>query len=377
MDTNSYRIVLNSMGEAGVALVRSLRPVIRSTDKELVEKLYQAPSVLLDSLDLSTAQQVMSVLNETGAEFSLESCADVFTPGEGNHEIAISVTRYDRIAEVIKVISELIGTDVKQALEVLTRSPSVLLSNVSEATVEVFRKRLADLSVDVFSSQPKTALYDLFYSGPAENKPDIVRSLRSLGVVPAGVEINNDANSPVICTGASFDFATRMWEYFRDGEDGLAVLNQNYQTFDLQLTSVEQSGEPSADLSAYLSQHFGIPEKVIPKILNTLPVVIARNVQPETLAAHMVAISGLDAQCEGHLTTYQSYNIELDNKDTDSIKRAATTLSLLTSALDSQWESDIRNTQGKPNMTLNYHQGRWAAHELKQQGIRNKLRRLA
>lgn len=373
MDTHSYRIVLNSMGDAGVALVRSLRPVIRSTDRELVEKLYQAPSVLLDSLDLSTAQQVMSVLNDTGAEFSLESSEKDFTPGAGTYEIAISVKRYDRIAEVIRVISELIGTDVKQALEILTRSPSVLLSKVSLATVKVFEKRLSGLGVDVFSSQPNESLYDVFYSGPPNNKPDIVRSLRRLGVVPEGLEINNDANSPVICTGANYDFASRLWGYFSSSEDGLAVLNQNYQTFDLQLTDATESD----DLQSYLAQHFNIPEKVVPKILSTLPVVIMRSLSPKQLADHMVALAGLDAQSEGHLTTYQSYNIELESRESADIKRTASTLSLLTNIVESQWEADIRNSQGKPSASLNYHQGRWAAHELKQQGIRNKLRRLA
>ena len=373
MDTNTYRIVLNSMGEAGVALVRSLRPVIRSTDRELVEKLYQAPSVLLDSLDLSTAQQVMSVLDETGADFSLESSNDEFIPGAGTYEIAISVKRYNQIADVMRVIYELIGTDVKQALEMLTRSPSVLLSKISLATVEVFQKRLEGLGVDVFSSQPAEAHYDVFYSGPAENKPEIVRSLRTLGVVPTGLEINTDANSPVICTGADFDFASRLWGYFGSGEDGLAVLNQNYQTFDLQLIEAKESD----DLKDYLEQHFNIPEKVLPKILSTLPVVVMRSLSPSQLADHMLALSGLEAQCEGHLTTYQSYNIELDSRESADIKRAASTLALLTDIAESQWEADIRNSQGKPSTSLNYHQGRWAAHELKQQGIRNKLRRLA
>lgn len=373
MDTNSYRIVLNSMGEAGVALVRSLRPVIQSTDRELVEKLYQAPSVLLDSLDLSTAQQVMSVLDETGADFSLQASGEEFVPGSGEFEIAISVKRYDQIAEVIRVISELIGTDVKQALELLTRSPSVLISKVSQATVEVFRKRLSDLGVDVFASQPHTSLYDVFYSGPPQNKPDIVRSLRTLGVVPKGLEINTDAHSPVICTGADFEFASRLWDYFSSGEDGLAVLNQNYQTFDLQLTGAETS----SDLQQYLVQHFNMPEHVVPKILASLPVVVVRSIQPQQLADHMVALAALDAQCEGHLTTYQSYQIELESREAADVKRAASTLALLSDVPEAQWEADIRHTQGKPAASLNYHQGRWAAHELKQQGIRNKLRRLA
>lgn len=62
------RVVVNSLGSAGVGLIRSLRHVLPYSDADIAALLFQAPSLLLAGLEPQPAEAIAGLLRETGLD---------------------------------------------------------------------------------------------------------------------------------------------------------------------------------------------------------------------------------------------------------------------------------------------------------------------
>jgi len=359
----SYDIVIHSMGSAGAGLLRSLRNVSTLSDRELARRLLQAPAVVLEQLDLHTAEQVAGILARTGAEVSYKAHHEHIETGTGEFEIAATIIDYQNSDAAIKALSRLMALPVEQAARLLARTPAILINGVSAATVDTFREQLepAGLALDI--SRPASALYDIYASNTDSHSLQRCRQL----LQQQQIALDPTATGPLLATGVDYKSCQALWQACERSAAAIIILNQDYQRADVQLLAVSRSGA----LDHYLVHELQLPEKLLPQLYQKLPLVIARALPHQRQIDVLSQLHTLGAQAEARLTAFMQFGLTLPNST--RAQQVAPLFQLIAGQDAAQCQQALLKQPGMMPGPYNAQQARWLQAELKKVGIHARL----
>lgn len=361
----AYGIVVRSIGRAGAAVVTALKHISPLPENVLAARLFQAPSILFQDLRLDIAEMALAALSGAGLECELWQRGQPFTPGEGDHEVAIVVRDMSRMASVLEAVMGLLGVSAAQAKQILCASPTVLLGRISRSTVDALRRRFEPLGVELDVSRPAAARFDVIIGecGPLE-RVRVCGVLASLGVPE--LQSRDGAPQPMIAADLSRDDAERVWDALRRSNLPGTILNRDFQRFDVRL----DDAQPSPELTAFIVETTGMPARLVPRVLARLPMVTHPGVRWEEMCRHLEGFAALGAHASGHMLAFQTFSLAIDKVgDLEASRRFLRAIGGLGPDAVAAALTGSRRVEGPLTGPL----AQWLSHELKQVGTTGHL----
>ena len=264
-----HHVVVRSLGSSGLGVVHALKQVLSATDQEIARKILQAPSILLRGVERELAARIAGLLGKAGLDVAAVPEDEPVLPGDGDHEVALRLEGYDRMAEIIREIRLLMGCGVADAARIACAVPAALMGNLSRNTAESIRARFAPLGVHVDISAPANARFTCIADTEQAD-----RQIARLGHAAACEPAQGDAaGAATIYVGLSHEAAQSIWATTRRLGLAPTIVNEDFARFDLLL----EAAPHSPGLAAMLSSRLGIPGDIIPRMLASLPIVVLRN----------------------------------------------------------------------------------------------------
>ncbi len=304
MARGGSRVVVQSIGNSGVSLVRSLRRVVPLPEPDIAALLFQAPSALLTGLDRSTADLIVGSLRESGLDCAVFEDDVDLEEGVGDHEVALHIHDFARMLPMVLEVMCVLGVDERTARQLLCTVPAVLLGGVSAATVSALHARFARLGADLDISRPETARFDLFLGQcPAALRERALARLQAVG----GAAGRSDAEAGVL-SDIDRDMAEHAWQELRQLSVPLRVVNRDFARYALTL----QRAVDTPELRRCVMQLAGVPEGMIPQVLRNLPMVLQQGLRHDETQAGLAALAAVGAQGSAELIALQRFSLTLD-----------------------------------------------------------------
>ncbi len=361
-----YRIVVNSIGTAGAGLVGVLKKVLPLADSKLAALLYQAPAEIIGGLPREQAEQINSLLRSTGLDSQVLDPDDAFTPGEGSYEIALALKDPRQMSLVVQIVMDVLGVNLDKARTILCTSPTVLVGNVSVNTVEALRRRFEPLAVELDVSRPAEALYDVFLGEYGARDRTRVEQLLADLRIPMLRSGDGGQGQPLLAVGLSKTEANKLWDPLRRTGLPLRLVNRDFERFDVRL---EEAPKTPAVLE-FLVGVIGMPERIAPKVLDKLPIVIEQNIPFAMMSSRLQSIANLGGRASGHLLAFQTFGLVIDK-----VGQLPAATQLLQALGGLSQEEALAALQPARKMVgiMTHPQVRWLQHELKRTGTDSRV----
>lgn len=361
---STYNVVVDSVGRAGAAVVMALKHISQLPESVLAARLFQAPSVLFPRLSRELADTVIEALSSAGLQCSLRGCSEPFTPGDSDHEVALVIRDFSRMSGVLKAVMDLLGVGTIEAKKLLCVSPSVLMGRISLATVAALRQRFEPLGVQLDVSRPAKATFDLFVGACKPVERERLRGILAALGIPELPSCEGDPSS-MMARGLSHEDGLRLWDAVSRGACPARLVNRDFQRFDLRLESAAFSPE----LASFLVETAGMPEQLVPRALQRLPLVTHRSIRFAEMHSYLERIAALGGQATGHLLAFQSFALAIDKRgDADRSRLLVQALAGLSP------ESAAAQLNGHTiEGPLTGTQAQWLQYELRQAGTLGRM----
>lgn len=351
------RLVLESVGTADAAALRAIRQLVPGAIQHVARLVYQAPSELSTGLRADAAVQVQQLLEGLGFRISVAPSSADFHAGVGEFEIALVIGDVQQLPLVIAEAAAFLGADLPTARRLVCRSPAVLVSNVSDATVCAVRTRFARLHVDIDVSRSSTARY---YAVIAVDNLAVRRMVHDIVRAMAGDARLVETPEALVVEDLGLAAAQELWERLRRTGARASIGNRDLERYDVSLTRAE----PTAAISEVLESS-GVPARVVPRVLKALPVVIRQNVGDAAMQTLLDRVAAAGGLAIGLPHSFQRFALVLR-----SIKDPAAAVTLLTTFGDLP-EAGARaamQTLNAPIGTFTRTTAHWLQHALQVQG---------
>ncbi len=361
MSNAQFSIVIDSIGTASLQLVRSLKHISPLSDSQLAALIFQAPSVLISHLEEKTAYDMNAILRSAGAETQVRSIQETVTPGDKDHEVALVVQDVQFIPKLIEQVIGLLGIDFANATRLLCQTPTVLLGNVSANTVEALRTRFAPFHAELDVSKPKEARFDV-YLGACQQpaRLELAQKMRRKGIALANGRETLTQQEPLLAADVDYENAMWLWQTLESMKIPGKILNHDFQRFDLKLDAADLQ---NSALIQYFTTHFQMPEAVIPKLQNHLPVVLKHNLRFADLNKYLTELAELGACVSGHLLAFQRFDLQLAS--IPDVPSSAKVISMIANRPVDRIAAVLQQIPATVNGPFTAHQGRWMLQELK------------
>jgi len=310
------RLVLESVGTADAAALRAIRQLVPGAIQDAARLVYQAPSELRSGLRPDAAAEMQGLLERLGFRVSVRDSDAAFHAGVGQFEIALVVRDMNVIGAFIAEAASFLGTDLPTARRLVCRSPAVLVSRVSEATVAVVRDRFGRLGVEVDVSRSSLARYCAVI---AADNPAVRRAVLSVVQDIASDAVVIETTAALIVENFSFDAAEACWERLRRTGARVSICNRDFERYDVSLDEA-----PNTPAVRELLVGAGVPARLIDRVLRNVPVIVQRHVSHAEMQTLLDRAAGAGALASALPHSFQRFAIILR-----SIKDAANAARLL------------------------------------------------
>jgi hypothetical protein len=350
-----WSVVLRSIGTGGAAIVAGLKQIAAVPEQVIAARLFQAPSLLFQDLPREVAERAATALRQAGLECDIQPRGQPFTPGDAEHEVALVVRDYARMGSLLGSVVQLLGVGAQEARNMLCSSPAVLLGRISLATVEALRRRFEPLGAELDVSRTPAARFDVFLGDcPPADQARARQMVARLGL-PAP---DAGRSQPLLAVDLSLRDAERLWDPLRRGNLPARVINRDFARFDLRL----EAAPASPELTAFLVETAGMPERIVGKVLQRLPIVTHPNIRFAELCGSLDAIARLGGRASGQLLAFQRFALTIDKVgDADAANGLIRALAGLSKAEASAALATHRRIAGP----LTHLQAHWLQFELK------------
>ncbi|WP_160174470.1 hypothetical protein [Archangium violaceum] len=347
------------MHRGTASIVRALAPHFDLPPAEIAARLFRAPAVLATGLPAEVAEALAGALRESGLELDIEP-EDAPLPEPGpSYDVAFYLRDGGRFREVARELALVLGCSLADAASALCATPATVLGAVSQATVDALRARFSPLGVEVDASNPATARYDVFYRGEDAGGLATVRAV--LGAL--GLEVGAP---PLVASGLSQAQAAQVWRELA-ARSLVRVVDQAFLRFDLSLT--EAPATPG--FAELLVRETGMPEKLVPRVLSRLPVVLHAGLSARELPARVAPLEAAGARVSAQLIVFRSFRLKVEE-----LRDAPAVTELLGSALGLP-AAEVRTSLARLPHTfvppLGDTRARWLVAELRARGVRASL----
>lgn len=359
-------VVVRSIGTTGISIISVLKKVLDVSEREIAERLFAAPGILVGDLEKPVAENVVHLLKTTGLDVELQPADVEFEPGFGNYEVSLCFKNFLHINEALQYILELTGINMEQAIRVVNSVPSLLLAKISENNVAVLRENFAKYNVELDVSNPAESIYDVFSQNLS------FRTQQELYALATSLNIDcsrQEAGSAISLIGLEYKVAERLWREASEKRIHCTLLNRSYQRYDILLKSVEDPG--SDEWKNVLIEQCRIPEKLIPDLTQKLPIVINGNVTLERAQEVIALLYSQGAEAVAELTASLSFNLEVEElagpDEAEQILKKIGQLS--NNKIREIINGKIKTVEGP----FTYNQARWMIAELKKVKCKVKM----
>jgi hypothetical protein len=352
------RLVLDSVGNADAAALRAIRQVVPGTIQEVARLVYQAPSELCRNLNGSTAAEVAQLLQGLGFRVRVAPLDDRFDPGVGEFELSLVVEDAERLPRAILEAAAFLGTDPQTARRLVCHCPAVLVSNVSQATVDALQERFGCIGVELDISHLPQATYHAWIA--VENAAvhrsvvELIEGLdrdTTLSITPKMISVSD----------LSLTKAEALWERVRRTGARTSICNLDLERYDVSL-----DGAPATPEMGALLERIGVPSRVVKRVLDNLPVIIQRSVRHDSLASTLARVAELGGQARALPHSLQRFALILRSVKQHS--EAIKTLVALADMSESAAITAVAATRGTPFGDFTRTTALWLQHTLKLQG---------
>ncbi len=366
-----YRLVMDSPGDAGIGLVKSLRSVCSCSDREIARRIFQSPSLLLSDLDRNAAEKLSGILNQTGAKTRVLPAGREFVEGKGEYEIALVVRDIERIGDVLATVCRLLHVQPVEVINLMVRSPAGLAGNLSLAAAEAFRDSLSVAGAELDISKYREARFDVFLGRSDDMDRRRIREiLVRAGIDTPPVRNENGSPQPMAATDLGWNEVDRVRKELTRFSEQVKILNRDFARFDIVL---QRTGDHPRKVSEILKDRFGIPGTVHARLLGALPVALAREVPCAEVGGHLNALESAGATAGANMTSLQTFDLRIDT--VESPEKTISILAMLGGKQASSLPS-LRNA-GLPALVegpFTPLQARWLQKDLRAVGTRCALK---
>lgn len=365
-----HRIVIESIGQAGAHVISVLARVSGLPKPRLASLLYRAPAELVNGLDQQIAEAVTGELSKLGLQCRALAPDEQFDAGTPKFELAILPRDPGKMSALASRVAFLLGVKPEQAVALISQSPTLLIGQVSHATVEAFRPQLEALDVELMVSNIAEASYDLLLTS---NRPgDRERVCRYLSSIK-GVREVESGQSPVLAQRLTTHEAEAYWAAMARSGLPVRLINRTFERVDIVL----EYAPPTPAVHTYLMQNTGMPGNIAQAITRRFrpagrsqPVVIFQQLDLETADSRLRDLSALRCRCDLKRYSLQRYRIRIE-----SHTGAAQADAIISTITGQQPQNGLSSggTAGIIDSPLTLVQAKWLAWELKKIGLRSSL----
>ncbi len=360
-----YGILVTSIGTAGASIIPALKMASSLPEQILAFRLFQAPSMLFKSLTRPIASEAVKILRQAGVKCEVRHQDEPFAQGDSDHEAALVIRDVQQMSAVLESVMLLLGVPITQAKQIVCSTPAVLVGRISASTAEALKQRFAPFGVDVDVSYTPSATFDAFIG-------DVAASVRTQAVQLAqanGIDVipSRDGDSGTIfATNVNREQAERLHSTLTRAGFPLIVVNRDFQRFDVRL----EKAIPSSELTTFLVETAGMPERIVPKVLSRLPVVTHSSVNFAEMHGLIAKFGALGAVASGQLLSFQAYGLSIEKVgDMNASTMILRGIGGLSKEAAENALTRARRIEGPLSSTL----ARWLQHELKQVGTHSKV----
>lgn len=341
--TVPFQISVRSVGTANASVISTLMHLDPSRKRiDWAERIYRAPSTLLRGLNHANAEEICGLLSSTGLEVSVEE--EDQTPAEresptDSYDVALVVSRVEAVRPVVEEVVGFLGTEVDEALRIVCNAPALLIGKVSTATVTAIRGRFAPLGVEIDTANTRDDRYDMVVAVSSATVATRVWEVieARLGPQPGRRPTRTGAAvvAPIVIVGLPHTDAEALASSLQSLGTAARICSRSLQRLDLRLDDIERV-EDRRGFAELVEDRFGVPGKIVPKLGENLPIILATDLRQEAAADHLLALESVGARATVIPLAFARYRIEIvvAGKPEDS--------SALLMALSGQSESTTR-----------------------------------
>ncbi len=300
------RIIILSVGTATPHVIKAISEAFEINQELLFKILYNAPAVFLDHAEEALAEKASRLLTELGLEVLIQDVDEKAPVPTDPLDLAVYINDPVKLSTVSKQLSEFLGCNENEALQLLLNEPSVILGGVSMATAESLQKRI---DAEVIASNPKLDLYTIEFTAQAEND-----RLKLINLIKSQ-EIPVPAEETRWVRNLNYEQLNQFLNRHRSQHE-VKIYNQSYSRFRILLENFDLANTPQTD---FLVREIGMPQEVLAEIHANLPVLLDESVNYGTLQEKLVLYTQAGLQCSQEQIPFGKYSITVSNI-TDSKK---------------------------------------------------------
>lgn len=329
-----HSVVIKSIGTAAPQDAAPIAIGLGVPVQRVLEAFYQAPTVLVDGLSAEMAGHMAGLLEQIGClvDDVPEAYGDVAVPEL--FDVAVHVSETARYPQITSELATFLGATEEQAARLLTTPPGIVLGSVSLATIEALKARLGQ-GVDMINSRPDVAVYDVFLAECEDHvRLRLFADLRTRGFAP-------QADEGCILAGLTKEEADRLWSAHK-ASGVLCVVNRAFLRFDIVMTG----GLDTPTSRDALKRVAGIPERILPRLFDAMPIAVIEALPEAELASALEAMTAAGLELRADLITFLHLGLEITGtSDPAGLARTLSALGL---------QSQDRNLAALP-VRLPYH----------------------
>lgn len=291
-------VIITSIGTANPSVGKILSDVLEIQQEYLVKLLYCTPAVLFQNVNEELALKTEALLTKLGLEVLITSEDEPLPPTPELLELALYIQNPRNLPVINKQLSEFLGCDEKESLNLLLNEPSIVLGGVSIATALALSKRI---DAEVIASNPKTDLYTLkINTTDLKIKNQIDQLLHTLGL--------RLSPHPTEVEGLNYDDSQKIWKRFQQ-TGAIQIINQSFQRFEIVLDAFDLNNSNQTNI---LTQIVGMPEEILSEIARNLPVILDESVNRKELSEKLTLYKTAGLTCSYNNVPLGKYTITID-----------------------------------------------------------------
>ena len=352
------RLVLESVGTADAVALRAIRQLVPGAIQDAARLVYQAPSELTSGLHAAAAEEMQQLLSGLGFRVKVAAPDTAFHSGIGAFEIALVIRHVDRLPLAIGEAAAFLGTDLATARRLVCRSPAILVSNVSEATVDAVRERFSRIDVEIDVSRSSAARY---YAVVAMENLGVRRAvLEAIRTIAPDAAIA-ETDAALVVEDLDLAAAQSLWECLRRTGARASICNRDLERHDVSLSQAPDTPQLREVLAG-----IGIPARVIPRMLNALPVIIQQNVSHAVMQTVLDQVAAAGGRATGLPHSFQRFALIFRSVKDPS--EAIHTLVAFGDMTESAARAAVNEARGGPIGNFTRTAALWLQHVLVSQG---------
>lgn len=365
---NNYQIVVNGIGTASASLFSALKHAISLPEAEIARRILQAPSTLISKVNKDTAEKIRELLNNSGLDSQILLETEQLQEGTGDHEIALVISSFKDIHKILPQLIQITGLSTETAITLLNKNPTVFLGNISEVTAKTIQKRFLELGIETDISKPKSALYDMAINAENHTVQQHVESLLNEKGLPFKVSQQQTSKLYSI-NEIPYEEANDAWQKSIERKIPCELMNQDYQRYDIELDQINDQNKE--DIKSYLIQSLGIPEKVVNRVISSVPVVVAKHKTLSDTRNILSSLTELNCLAKAELVSSLTFNIQIESLPENG--QAQHIFSQLLGLREATINQIIQGRTQLIEGPFSYNQARWAQYEFQKIGGKVRL----